>query len=840
MDIIAYWDNLRDLKPSQIPTKGYLNDMCISKDWVFYTTQNSLMYVSNKTLPALPKVLLTGFQIKELACNLFMAMFLTTQGEIFGYGQDELKSGLFGIQNLYATDRPIKIEAFSQIKLDSISLSRTHAGGISQEGLLYTWGQGLNGELGDLDLTTSFPKPVKNANFFKSTSLTCGSGFTAVCTEAGFLYIFSIKKPCEKCKKSSSYPHSIKSLQNEYFVNLKSYGDELIAVNDIGKCFIVSKCFCVSDLPSKSPIDQIAVCETGIVGLSSNHRVLYVWKKGQKIRWAAEFFTLLGQGEIFQISSGMGKAVGVIGKNLNSKSLKQVQTEPAPVNSPSKTCENERKSFEEIVSSLGFKGKINLSDPNKLLTILDNLFKSKIRQTLKDLWKLSYYQSIYKKAHSAALGPIFMQNVLTRIFNSQVSSTFLDLKQTPKQLVCNLLSLAFKFYDKKLSRFLQRWKVSALDVKKIKNNYEKILRKTSCMLIFKVFKQNINRSLLIGITSLKSYKEKSKKPKRDPVFIQKKLICIIMVYQNMLKKKQFRQVSKAFRTMKNPGSKTSSQFMFIDPSYKIEIRPPEDSLEKTGLTPILSQSFNSDSEYAWRKFNDSCKIVHESNSPSMESMTGSGDLSPQSTLMREVEILKSRVAKKTPEKPLKTNQKNKNSPVINSAKKPVLTVKTDRKSLEDKKKPVMTREPITPPVAFNRGKDMSFQKKIPNVVSENINLNIPYGQKSGKNLCNVLVKSILRIMSQEFKKLMIFGKEKGVVGVGLVNVMDVMGVMGNRKDIKQEDMKRKPIRNREDTVASNLWKKKLFSLGMNKFSRTLTGVVKKNMVVVLASIIRYR
>ncbi|OMJ90464.1 hypothetical protein SteCoe_7166 [Stentor coeruleus] len=828
MDIIAYWDNLRDLKPSQIPTKGYLNDLCISKDWVFYTTQDSLMYVSNKTSSALPKVLLTGIQIKELACNLFMAMFLTTQGEIFGYGHDEMKSGLFGVQNLYTADRPIKIDVLCQIKLESISLSRTHAGGISQEGLLYTWGQGLNGELGDLDLTTSFPKPVKNANFFKSTSLSCGFGFTAVCTEAGFLYIFSIKKPCEKCKKSSSYPYSIKSLQNEFFVNLKSYGDDLIAVNDVGKCFVISKCFCVANLPSKNPIDQIAICEIGIVGLSSNHRVLYVWKKGQKIRWLVEFYTLLGQGEVFQISSGVGKAVGIIGINLNAKSLKQLQIEPSSVNSPSKISENERKSFEEIVSSLGFKGKIGLKDPNKLLTTLDNLFKSKIRQTLKDLWKLSYYQSIYKKAYSAALGPIFMQNVITRIFNLQISSVFSDLKQTPKQLVCNLLNLSFKFYDKKLSRFLQRWKVSALEVKKIKNNYEKILRKTSCMLIFKVFKENINHSLLIGLTSLKSYIQKPKKPKHDPIILQKKLICIIMVYQNMLRKKQFRQVSKAFRTMKNPGSKTSSQFMFIDPSYKIEIRPPEDSLEKTGLTPILSQSFNSDSEYAWRKFNDSCKIVHESNSPSMESMTGSGDLSPQSTLMREVEILKSRVAKKTPEKPVKVNQKSKNSPVVNSAKKPILTVKTDRKSLEDKKKSVMTREPITPPIAFNRGKNISFQKKLTNVVSENINLNIPNGQKSGKNLCNVLVKSILRILSEEFKKIMNF-RDKNIVNV-----------VGNGKDIKQEDMKRKSVRNREDTVASNLWKKKLLSLGVNKFYRTLSGVVKKNMVAALASIIRYR
>lgn len=830
MDIIAYWDNLRELKLSQIPSKGYLNDMCMSKDWVFYATQDSLMYVSNKTHPTPPKVLIPNVQIKELACNLFLAMFLTIQGDLFVYGQDELKSGLFGIPNLYSADRPVKIESLNQIKLDSISLSRIHAGGISKEGLLYTWGHGPNGELGDLDLTNSLPKAVKNANFFKSTSLTCGQGFTAVCTEAGFLYIFSIKKSCEKCKKSSSYPYSIKSLQNEFFVNVKSFSDELVAVNDLGTCFIVFKCFCVTNLTSKHPIDQVAVCEIGVVGLSSNHRVLYVWKK-VKGRWTTEFFTLLGQAEVFQVSTGMGKCLGIIGKNITNKSMRQVQDEPASATSPSKGSDGERKSFEEIVSSFGFKGKISLNDESQLAKTLEKIFKEKIKDVFKDLWKHSYYQAIYKKAHSSALGPIFMQKVLSRIFQSQLFYAFDIMQNRPRFLVLNVLNLAFKFYDKKLSRFLNRWKVSAVEVKKIKNNYEKILKKTASMLLLKIFKENTKKKQQKSFQSLKTYiknsktLKKSSKSNKDPIAVQRKVIWIYMTYQNLLKKKEFCQVSKAFRIMANALSKrTSGQFMFSEPSFKIECKLSEDP-EKTGLTPLLSQSFNSDSEFNWRRFNDSCKIVHDSNSPSIESLNQTGDLSPRSTLMKEVETLKSKMTKKQPEKPQEKNpQKTKVPPVQNTAKKNPLTIKTDRKSLEDNKITgnSVVKEPTTPPVLFSKARDGNSQRKMTCFVPGKLKIQIPKGPKSGITLCNALIKSISRVISEDFK---VLNNNEGVKKKN-----------GNNKG-REIQLKMKVD---EDGVENNSWKKKLFSLGMNKFARTLSGAVKKSLGQVLTSIKSYR
>ncbi|OMJ71606.1 hypothetical protein SteCoe_30124 [Stentor coeruleus] len=829
MDIIAYWDNLRELKLSQIPSKGYLNDMCMLKDWVIYATQDSLMYVSNKVHPAPPKMLIPNIKIKELACNLYLAMFLTIQGDLYVYGQDELKSGLFGIQNLYSADRPIKIELLNQTKLVSISLSKIHAGGISQEGFLYTWGHGPNGELGDLDLTNSLPKAVKNANFFKSTSLTCGQGFTAVCTEAGFLYIFSIKKPCEKCTKSSSYPYSIKSLQNEFFVNVKSFGDELIAVNDLGKCFVIFKCFCVGNLSSKHPIDQVAVCEIGIVGLSSNHRVLYVWKKN-KGRWITEFFTILGQAEVFQVSTGMGKCLGIIGKNITNKSIKQVQDEPASVVSPSKGSDGERKSFEEIVSSFGFKGKIALNDENQLTKTLEKIFKEKIRNIFKDLWKYSYYQVIYKKAHSSALGPVFMQKALSRIFQSQLYYAFNIMQNRPRFLVLNVLNLAFKFYDKKLNRFLHRWKISAVEVKNIKNNYEKILKKTASMLLLKVFKENTKKKQQKGFYSLKNFIKNSKKvtksskSKQDPIYLQRKVIWIYMTYQNLLKKKEFCQVSKAFRIMAYDLSKrTSAQFMSSEPSFKIECKLSEDP-EKTGLTPLLSQSFNSDSECTWRRFNDSCKIVHDSNSPSMESLNQTGDLSPKSTLMKEIETIKSKMTKKQPEKNQEKNiQKTKGSPGQNTNKKTLLTVKTDRKSLEDSKilGNSVVKEPTTPPVLFNRARDGNSQRKMTCFVPGKLKIHIPKGPKSGLTLCNALIKSISRVIFQDFKTLRNYegGKKRNGNDKGRYT----------KQNIKVD----------EDGV-DNSWKKKLFSLGMNKFARTLSGAVKKNLGQALISIKSYR
>ena len=53
-------------------------------------------------------------------------------------GEDANKSGLFGQENVYQSNFPIKMNNFSQNKIISLSLSEFHAAAVCIEGLLYT------------------------------------------------------------------------------------------------------------------------------------------------------------------------------------------------------------------------------------------------------------------------------------------------------------------------------------------------------------------------------------------------------------------------------------------------------------------------------------------------------------------------------------------------------------------------------------------------------------------------------------------------------------------------------------------------------------------------------
>jgi hypothetical protein len=209
----------------------------------------------------------------------------------------------------------------------------------------------------------------------------------------------------------------------------------------------------------------------------------------------------------------------------------------------------------------------------------------------------------------------------------------------------------------------------------------------------------------------------------------------------------------------------------------------------------------------------------------MESLNQTGDISPRSNLMKEIETLKSKMTKKQPEKPQDKNpQKTKGSPGQNTTKKSPLTIKTDRKSLEENKITgnSVVKEPTTPPVLFSRARDGNSQRKMTCFVPGKLKIHIPKGPKSGLTLCNALAKSISRVISEDFK--------------ALNNNEGVKKRNGNDKG-REIQLK---IKADEDGVENNSWKKKLFSLGMNKFARTLSGAVKKSLGQVLTSIKSYR
>ena len=191
-------------------------------------------------------------------------------------GNDIKKAGLYGKDGLFQSDNPVIIESLNNLSIISISISELHAGVITNQGILYTWGTGEQGELGELSKTTSKPSIVISSCIFKSKQVVCGKQYTAICTEAGFLYIYSKGKSCKICGAVNTFPYTYDTLQSYYIDKIYRFSDNLIALSDTGKCFILENCFCLKLLQSNEKIEQIATCKNGIIGLIKEQNNFYM------------------------------------------------------------------------------------------------------------------------------------------------------------------------------------------------------------------------------------------------------------------------------------------------------------------------------------------------------------------------------------------------------------------------------------------------------------------------------------------------------------------------------------------------------------------------------------
>ena len=212
-------------------------------------------------------------KISEICCNSGMALLLTSNGEVWLYGEDLTESNLFCLEGIYKSSVPIKIQ-ISNTFVASASMSSHHAGIVCSEGSLYTWGKGENGELGYESNKESVPTRVENANIFKSKQVICGTNYTGICTQGGFLYIFGFGEQCE-CGGINGYPYTIPALEEYYVVKAYSSIFGIVVLTDTEKCYISNGCLCLTNLRANKKIEYIATCEQGICGLTKDKKVLY-------------------------------------------------------------------------------------------------------------------------------------------------------------------------------------------------------------------------------------------------------------------------------------------------------------------------------------------------------------------------------------------------------------------------------------------------------------------------------------------------------------------------------------------------------------------------------------
>ena len=134
-------------------------------------------------------------RLRKIICNNEVCHAITESGIVFSWGNDIFHKGTLGLgENIYQVNTPVMNKYLSKNLIFDISLSEEHCAAIDFNNCLYTWGCGINGELGFFEQKEKRicePNRVMiNNKPFLVEKIKCGNHYTTGITNDGIPFMF--------------------------------------------------------------------------------------------------------------------------------------------------------------------------------------------------------------------------------------------------------------------------------------------------------------------------------------------------------------------------------------------------------------------------------------------------------------------------------------------------------------------------------------------------------------------------------------------------------------------------------------------------------------------------
>lgn len=120
-------------------------------------------------------------------CGDFHVLALTTSGQLYAWGNNS--AGRLGISSTFSTSSPVLVSGPASTSWAAISGGNAHSLAITTSGVLYAWGFNSSGELGDLSVTSrSSPVLVSGPVGTVWSKVAAGQGYSLSISNTGLLY----------------------------------------------------------------------------------------------------------------------------------------------------------------------------------------------------------------------------------------------------------------------------------------------------------------------------------------------------------------------------------------------------------------------------------------------------------------------------------------------------------------------------------------------------------------------------------------------------------------------------------------------------------------------------
>lgn len=553
---LAIWNTVDEMQSVSLPCTGEKTKVALMENCVLVAFGHELIRFE-LPWPAEPKSLDFGEKVIEIACNLNLALLLTQQ-DIWALGTDNSKSGLFANENVFTSDVPYKLQKFTKNPVLQISISENHAAAVCDQGLLYTWGTGFNGELGEKGLEKSLGKVVGESGHFKPRQVVAGNGFTSIVTEGGFLYTFSNGNSCSCSNFSNNlYPFPLLCLDQHFITKAVAYNQGLALLTSAGKVFLSYNCQCTTHLKTNKNIVEIASFNKKVLALSADKSRIYSFEEEEEniLSQVMELKT----GKVLDFFSSQTEFFGIL--SVSDLIFEEYEEISSPEISP-RYCHQDREKFEALLEKYNLCTNFNheMISKDEACKTITNIFSKFLAEGFRKIKEIGYLKLMMKRAYVKSCIPAILLKVVNRVNFMHKNWAFGSLFNTNSNHIQDQ-SKVFSFLTCLQNTLNRRMKLSLL-------------------ILMKPYSPSL--SLIQSITNLPHF---SKMTQSSLIFLIKFLRTPLHFSITLLKKLEKRQKLSFFRYW---NLRTYNQKLKI--LVKKVLNP---KLQKIFLSIILPESKNS-------------------------------------------------------------------------------------------------------------------------------------------------------------------------------------------------------------------------------------------------------
>ena len=176
-----------------------------------------------------------------ISANQYHTACVTQEGEIFSFGTG--RYGKLGHGDEVSCHTPKLVDALEGVKVEQLSCGHYHTALCTEEGQVYTFGEGEKGKLGHGDHEDRYlPELVQALKGYFVTQVQCGKSCTMALTSSGYVFTWGDNGQngklglSHKSLDSLSFPHVVEGLLEHEASEISSFGDHSMVLVTSNPC----------------------------------------------------------------------------------------------------------------------------------------------------------------------------------------------------------------------------------------------------------------------------------------------------------------------------------------------------------------------------------------------------------------------------------------------------------------------------------------------------------------------------------------------------------------------------------------------------------------------------